>query len=138
MANLGTEHRANIANLRYHGNLARKISEVIGPRIVLHGCSSVPSEQVKSLYDDGVAKVNIWTTLERDSSPILLENMARNAAKICGHSKASFLADEGILGKNADLKSQPELGYYTTHYRQSVVFEEMKRIAKHYFDLWYV
>ena len=71
VANLGTEHRASAAQLRYHGDLAREISARIGPKIVLHGCSSVTHDQIKNLFADGVCKVNIWTALERDSSPAL-------------------------------------------------------------------
>ena len=41
VANLGTEHRADAATLRYHGELARKITRRIGPRLCLHGTSSV-------------------------------------------------------------------------------------------------
>ena len=37
VANLGTEHRASAAELKYHGELARRIKERIGAKIVLHG-----------------------------------------------------------------------------------------------------
>ena len=89
VANLGTEHRASAADLKYHGDLARKISKITGPKLVLHGTSSVGSDQIKNLFADGIAKVNIWTCLERDSAPALFEDMLKNAAKVVGHKNAS-------------------------------------------------
>jgi fructose-bisphosphate aldolase class II len=87
VANLGTEHRASAAKLVYRGDLARQISSRIGNKIVLHGASSVPPDVIASLYLDGVRKVNLWTTLERDSSPALLEAMVRNATGVAGGTK---------------------------------------------------
>ncbi len=138
VANLGTEHRASAKDLKYHADLARQIKERIGPKIVLHGTSSVPADQVRTLYSDGVCKVNIWTALERDSSPALLEDMVKNAAKVAGPNVAKKLADEGYLGINSDITSKAHLDYFTTVYRQGIVFEQMKRIVRESLELWYV
>ncbi len=138
VANLGTEHRATAADLKYHGDLARKISKITGPRLVLHGTSSVGANQIENLFTDGIAKVNIWTCLERDSSPALFEDMLKNAAKVVGQQKGEQLLDAGLLGRKADMKSTPSLSHYTTTYRQSIIFAEMKKIASEYFKLWYV
>jgi fructose-bisphosphate aldolase class II len=138
VANLGTEHRASAAELVYRGDLARQIRERIGPRIVLHGCSSVPNEQVRHLYGDGVAKVNIWTALERDATPALFEDMVIHAAKVAGSGVAGRLANAGYLGSSADAASRPHLDYFTTVYRQGIIFDQMKRIADAYLRLWYV
>lgn len=138
VANLGTEHRASAADLKYHGDLARDISAKIGKRIVLHGCSSVSSGQIRKLFDDGVCKVNIWTALERDSVPALLREMSRNAGKVAGHDHAKKLLQERILGENADSTSKASLGYFTTSYRQGIIFEEMKGVVKGFLGLWYV
>ena len=72
VANLGTEHRASAAELKYRGDLARQIKARVGARIVLHGCSSVTSDQIGDLFEDGICKVNIWTALERESAPPLI------------------------------------------------------------------
>lgn len=138
VANLGTEHRASAADLKYHGDLAREISKITGPKLVLHGTSSVTNEQVVNLFGDGIAKVNIWTCLERDSSPALFVDMARNAAKVVGPEIAKKLADENILGSAADTSSNASLDFYTTTYRQEIIFNEMKKIASRYFEMWYV
>ena len=138
VADLGTEHRASAADLKYHGDLARRISGRTGPRLALHGTSSVGPEQIAGLFADGIAKVNIWTCLERDSSPTLFADMLANAAKVAGPQRSSQLLDAGLLGPNADTTSRHSLSHFTTTYRQEIVFEEMRRIALEYFKLWYV
>ncbi len=138
VANLGTEHRASNASLKYHGDLARKISAMTGTRLVLHGTSSVGNDQIANLFDDGIAKVNIWTALERDSSPVLFEDMARNASRVSGGEKTDLLIREGIIGEKAARGSAASLSHCTTAYRQDIVFREMKRIILDYFHLWYV
>ncbi len=137
VANLGTEHRASAANLCYHGDLARRISALVGPKLVLHGCSSVPVDQVANLFSDGVSKVNIWTALERDSSPALLEQMVTHASKVAGPEVARRLASGGLLGPKAEVESRADLAWYTTCSRQQIVFEQMKRIVRTFLETWY-
>lgn len=138
VANLGTEHRATAAILKYHGELAREISRRIGPRLCLHGTSSVSPDEVSHLFDDGVRKVNVWTALERDSSPALFQDMLENAAKVVGPEKAEELLTSGLLGTRADRTSSPSASYYTTTYRQEVIFQRMKEIVIGYLRTWYV
>lgn len=137
VANLGTEHRASSTDLKYHGDLARQISAAVGKRLVLHGTSSVGPEQVRHLFDDGIAKVNIWTILERDSSPVLLKDMVANAARVAGAKAAAGLLENGLLGPRADHHSSASLDHYTTTYRQQIVFDKMKEIVISYLRLWY-
>ena len=135
VCNLGTEHRASGKDLQYQGEISRQIKQQIGNRIVLHGTSSVSNEQVKNLYNDGICKVNIWTALERDSSPVLFADMARRAGEIADAETLASLTAEGIL--NANTKSQMNLSRYTTLYRQNILFDKMKSIAKAYYQMWY-
>jgi fructose-bisphosphate aldolase class II len=118
VANLGTEHRATEQVLHYYGDIAQKIRDEIGYRIVLHGLSSVSQEQVKNLYKDGICKVNIWTMLERDASKVLLKEMKINANKIVG-SKAA-------------------ISHFTTLYRQDIVYSKMKDIVRGFLNMWYL
>jgi fructose/tagatose bisphosphate aldolase len=138
VVNLGTEHRASSADLKYHGDVARKISKLTGPKLVLHGTSSVGNDQIKNLFEDGIAKVNIWTILERNSSPVLFEDMVRNASRITGKEKAEAMIKAGLLGDKADNTGKASLSHYTTVYRQDIVFNEMKNIVLGYLHLWYV
>ena len=137
VANLGTEHRASSSDLKYHGDLAEQIRDLVGTKLVLHGCSSVSQRQLQTLFLDGICKVNIWTILERDSSPVLFENMVKNAAKAAGTHSAAQLAEYGYLGTAADITSQANLGYFTTVYRQDIIFNEMKKIVDSYLKLFY-
>jgi len=138
VANLGTEHRASIANLKYHSEVALQISKLIGTKLVLHGTSSVSLDQVRHLFKDGIAKVNIWTILERNSSPVLFEEMVRNASKIIGMDKAEGMIKSHLLGNMADKNCNVSLSHYATVYRQDIVFKEMKKTVLDYLKLWYI
>ena len=136
VANLGTEHRASSADLRYVPEAAQAISARIGPRLVLHGTSSVPPAQLADLFSDGVCKVNIWTILERDTSPELLRQMVEHADAVAG-PEAAALAGEGLLGPNAPVGGRADIAYFTSAWRQEVVLAGMRRIVARYLDLWY-
>jgi fructose-bisphosphate aldolase class II len=137
VADLGTEHRAGAAERRYRGELARGISRRIGPRLVLHGCSSVPPGELAGLFADGVCKANIWTMLERDSSPALLAAMVRHSSRVAGPVAARALAEEGFLGPSAELSAGPDLEHFTTAHRQGIVFERMREMVGDLLRLWY-
>ena len=138
VANLGTEHRASAADLKYHGDRAREISKLTGPRLVLHGTSSVSNEQVRNLFTDGIAKVNIWTILERNSAPVLFEDMVKNSAKVTGKEKTEQMIKDEFLGCRVERASKASLSHYTTVYRQDIIFGEMKNIVLDYLNLWYL
>ena len=138
VANLGTEHRATGKELKYYGDIARRIKDKIGSKIVLHGTSSVTNEQVKALYHDGICKVNIWTALERDASPILFEDMVKNATKVAGGATIDKLIDEGYLTEKCRTDDKITISHFTTTYRQEIVFEEMKKMVRAYLDMWYI
>ncbi len=137
VANLGTEHRASGQNLHYYSDAANAIREKIGHKLCLHGTSSVSNDQIKKLFDDGICKVNIWTALERDSSPALTEFMVKNAALCGGPKLEEKLIAEGYLTKESQTGKAASLQHYTTTARQAIAFEEMKKIVRGYLDLWY-
>ncbi len=137
VANLGTEHRASASELKYNGRLAREIIKKTGPCLCLHGTSSVADQYLSRLFADGIRKVNIWTTLERDSSSVLFRKMIENAVNIIGPSRADELISEGLLGARADLNSKPSIDYYTTTYRQNEIFNHMKSNILHYLSIFY-
>jgi len=137
VANLGTEHRAGAAERAYRGDAARAVRNAVGPRLVLHGCSSVPPDRVARLFDDGIRKVNLWTALERDSTPLLFERMLREAARLVGPRKAEEFRAAGLLGEAADRTSAAALERFTAAWRQEVVFDAMKEIAGRYVRLWF-
>ncbi len=135
--NLGTEHRAGVSELRYAQELARGISERVGPCLVLHGTSSVDRGQLGQLAGDGIIKVNLWTALERDASAVLLRKMVASAGKVAGTVAARRMRDEGLLGDAADILSPASLQDFPTASRQQIVFGEMVGMMRGYFDTWY-
>lgn len=135
--NLGTEHRANASTLKYHSELARDISARTGPKLCLHGTSSVSRDTLHQLFDDGICKANIWTALERDSTTVLFKEMIQHAAKMVGPENAAKMIEQGLLGAKADRHSPPSMDYYTTTYRQNIIFQQMKRIVIEYLKIWY-
>lgn len=137
VANLGTEHRASGQDLHYYYDAARAIKAKIGPRICLHGTSSVSNDQIAKLFEDGICKVNIWTALERDSSPALTEWTVKNVAKCGGAKLEQKLIDEGYLTASSKTGDKSSLQHFTTAARQEIVFGEMKKIVRGYLDLWY-
>jgi len=137
VGNLGTEHRASAKDLRYLGAQTRLIKELVGTRIVLHGASSVPGDQIKNLFNDGVCKVNLWTTLERDSSPDLLTAMVENASKVAGQVTVDELKGKGLLGDKCPADERASIDCFTTVYRQDIIFNRMKSIVDSYLRLWY-
>ena len=137
VANLGTEHRAGAADRRYHADLARAIRDRVGRRICLHGGSSVTPAELAGLFDDGVCKVNVWTALERDSTPALMEAMLRNAGRVAGEHAARW-RDEGLLGPGADINGPAQVGCFTTAFRRQMVYERMRDIVSKLLGMWYV
>lgn len=137
VANLGTEHRAIGMDKKYYGDVARQIKDKIGPRLVLHGASSVPADQLSTLIDDGVCKVNLWTALERDSAPVLFLDMLKHAASVAGSQWVESMQAQNLLGSAVEHQGKPSMDYFTTAYRQTLVFTAMKAIVLDHLRIWY-
>lgn len=137
VANLGTEHRATVSTLHYYGENARAIRDRIGAKIVLHGASSVPADQIARLYNDGVCKVNLWTALERDTTPTLFADMVQNACKVAGPNTVARLKEQGLLGQAASAEGSNAISHFTTVYRQDIVYAEMKKMVESFLRMWY-
>ncbi len=137
VANLGTEHRATASTLHYYGENARAIREQVGAKIVLHGASSVPADQIAHLFQDGVCKVNLWTALERDTTPVLFAEMVKNACKVAGPKTVAALKAEHYLGEAASEEGSNAISHFTTVYRQDVVYDEMKKMIGSFLEMWY-
>lgn len=138
VANLGTEHRAAAADLRYYPKAARAISERIGEKLVLHGASSVPAEELGSLYGDGVCKVNVWTILERQSSAVLFAALVKEATAVAGPALVRELVGAGLLGAAATNDGDSaRISRFTSAWRNEVVHAEMQSIVSRYLNIWY-
>ncbi|NLC68874.1 MAG: class II fructose-bisphosphate aldolase [Clostridiaceae bacterium] len=138
VVNLGTEHRASGKDLKYYSDQARKIKEKVSTRIVLHGASSLQDDQIANLFDDGICKVNLWTVLERDSAPDLFEAMVLNGSKVAGKDTIERLKKQELLGPKCISDEKPSVDFFTTAYRQNIVYNKMKKIIGFYMKLLYV
>lgn len=66
--NLGTEHRTvSDVPLDYRRELAQALSSRIGPRLALHGTSSL-GRRLQTVGQDGICKVNFYTAMARAAS----------------------------------------------------------------------
>jgi fructose/tagatose bisphosphate aldolase len=69
----------------YNSERARRVTEVLGAaKIVLHGGSSIPLEQLSSLAYDGVIRFNIWTRLGREGARAAAEAIVADIDAIRG------------------------------------------------------
>jgi fructose/tagatose bisphosphate aldolase len=63
----------------YNSQRARKVTEMLGAaKIVLHGGSSIPLQQLSSLAHDGVIRFNIWTRIAREGARAAAEAIVRD------------------------------------------------------------
>jgi fructose/tagatose bisphosphate aldolase len=97
--NLGTEHRATAAVAHYRPEVARAISARVGKRLVLHGSSSVPDSALDGLAQDGIVKVNVWTTFERTGGQAVARFIMRQLGNILPATEFDQLRSEGWLGE---------------------------------------
>ena len=137
VANLGTEHRASTSSLKYHPERAREIKQKIGSKLVLHGASSVEKDQIANLAEDGVCKVNLWTALERDASPLLFNDMVKHATQVAGAAAVENLIKQGFLSEQCRIEGKASIDYFATVYRQTIVFKKMTEMVGSYLDNWY-
>jgi fructose/tagatose bisphosphate aldolase len=93
VADLGTEQQSSAAGgAEYNKERARQLTEVLQRKmLVLHGTSSLTNEQIKSLADDGVVRVNMWTRIAREAGQYAAENLVRRIDDI---QKGDFDAAE--------------------------------------------
>lgn len=121
VVNLGTEHRATAAELRYRSDIAKKIYEKVGYKLVLHGTSSLSRNDLTSLRQDGIAKVNIWTVLETKTSQDMMVELILQLQKILPQAVIMELVKKGLLGSVFHEVSsiKPELKYLTEVYRRT-------------------
>ncbi|OHB60217.1 MAG: hypothetical protein A2Y12_10350 [Planctomycetes bacterium GWF2_42_9] len=124
VVNLGTEHRATAAQLRYRSDIAKDIYRLTGQKLVLHGTSSLSKGDLQLLRHDGIAKVNIWTVLETATSQLMAQSTICNIGNILPKATIEKLMAEGWLGQAAVNHTQnhsPSLSYLVELYRRNEV-----------------
>jgi fructose-bisphosphate aldolase class II len=137
VANLGTEHRAAESTLNYKSHLAQEITRRIGPKLCLHGTSSVAPDKLFSLFQQGIRKVNVWTVLERTATEVLFRKMLKNASKIAGTKIVKDLIRSEILGGKVNADNGLSVHYFTTAYRQEIVYQSIINTVTGFLRKWY-
>ena len=134
VVNLGTEHRALAQERRYHPELARAIAARVGPRLVLHGASSLPLARLGELPADGIIKVNVWTILEREAGAAIAADAIRHRARILPPDRLAALGVELGLPP-ADPADRPDLAYLTdAHRRREIFFPTVCRLVREHLE----
>jgi fructose-bisphosphate aldolase class II len=137
VCNLGTEHRATAAEVFYHSDRAREIRDLVGPRLVLHGTSSLKEEDLCRLAEDGIAKVNIWTRVEKSGGQALAQDTLSHLSEILGQEEMSHFRNKGVITEDYYSSSQgrkPSLAYLTVaHRRNEVWMPTVVKVMKSYF-----
>jgi fructose-bisphosphate aldolase class II len=136
VANLGTEHRRTEGTVAYHGAAARKITQRVGRRLVLHGTSSLDEEEIKNLAADGIVKVNLWGNLESMPGKQLASKLIRELEHQLSKSQVEELVKEGYLNPNMLLRTyKPSIHFLTEKYRRDEVYlPEATRIIRYFYE----
>ncbi len=84
VADLGTEQQTrDVGKNKYLKKRARDIMQLAGDKIlVLHGTSCIPDEEISSLPDDGILRVNMWTRIARESGLYAIDELHNREDKI--------------------------------------------------------
>ena len=86
VADLGTEQQAaSSGGVEYMQSRARNLTGILGRKmLVLHGTSSLNQNQMLSLADDGVVRVNMWTKIAREAGKYAAGNLFKRAEAVFG------------------------------------------------------
>jgi hypothetical protein len=120
----------------YHGEEARKISQRVGRRLVLHGTSSLNEEEIKHLATDGIVKVNLWGNLEAKPGKELLIRLIKETEHQLSKSQVEELVTAGYLDKSMLSGTyKPSIHYLTEKYRRDEIYlPEASRIIQYFYE----
>lgn len=93
VADLGTEQQSSkTGKCEYLGKRARELTNSLGKSmLVLHGTSSLSKNQMMTLSDDGIIRVNMWTRIAREAGKYAANRVYQRKNKI---EKGDFNACE--------------------------------------------
>jgi fructose-bisphosphate aldolase class II len=132
--NVGTEHRSTADKVEYLSARAQEISGAVGNVLCLHGTSSLRSEDLASLPEDGFVKVNIYTILAVRGGQAVARWVLSNLANLFDGQQLRELAREGLigearlpLGRREDTPpAKPKLDYVCNPRRRDEWFDAVK------------
>ena len=99
VADLGTEQQATSSGgVRYMRERARGLTEILGRKmLVLHGTSSLNRDQMSSLTNDGVVRVNMWTKIAREAGKYAAGNLFKRAEALFGNDFESVESNRYLM-----------------------------------------
>jgi len=146
VANLGTEHRATLAEKRYRSDRAAEISAALGRILVLHGTSCLKDEDLPKLAEDGIVKVNIYTILARMGGQAVARHILNDLGNVFTKDQLMELADEGYVGsryftpeyaeERCHGKIGPKLDNVAETPRRNAWIDCVKQQIKYYLDIF--
>ena len=118
VADLGTEQQSSqVGKCTYRKDRAERLTDSLGKAmLVLHGTSCLDSDQMRSLSEDGIIRVNMWTRIVREAGQYAAEKLVERMDNI---KQSDFEASESrqYLADSVEKASQImentlwELGY---------------------------
>jgi len=84
VADLGTEQQSNgVGKSVYLKKRACDIRQLVGDKIlVLHGTSCLSGEEIATLPEDGILRVNMWTRIARDTGLYAIDQLHKRKEEI--------------------------------------------------------
>lgn len=84
VADLGTEQQSTgVGKCEYLGNRAKELTRNLGKSmLVLHGTSCLDKEQMTTLGEDGIIRVNMWTRIAREAGQYAAGRLIDRSDKI--------------------------------------------------------
>ena len=138
--NVGTEHRATAAQVHYRSDRAREISAAVGKVLCLHGTSSLRPEDLPKLPEDGLVKVNIYTTLAVKGGQALARHLLDNLGNVFSEQQLKDLVEHGVLGVGVLSQNygqtkppiKPKLEYVANPLRRDAWFAAVRDSCKEF------
>ena len=142
--NVGTEHRATVDKVLYNSGRAKEISNKIGKIMCLHGTSSVKTEDLSKLSDDGFIRINIYTNIAVHGGQAQTRKILDNLGNIFSENDLKELITAGVLGENVlktDFRENknplgPKLAYVTNPPRRDAWFGAVKNRCSFFYDFF--
>ncbi|MEK6796130.1 MAG: class II fructose-bisphosphate aldolase [Spirochaetota bacterium] len=98
VADLGTEQQSSKSDAHYMNARAKGLTAALGRKmLVLHGTSSLNTEQMHGLSDDGVVRVNMWTKIAREAGKFAAAGLFQRAESISNNDFESIESNRYIM-----------------------------------------
>lgn len=142
--NLGTEHRATADEVDYRSDRAREISACVGKILCLHGTSSVKPADLPKLPQDGIVKINIYTTLAVHGGQALTREVLAQIGNTFTETQLRELVAAGVLGARVlepdygktRMPRKPKLDCVTNPPRRDAWFGAVRQRCQEFYEVF--